>query len=312
MFSFHKPKIYRSLQGCCICRAKSSSSRFTDSTRYEKDFDKCFEISDIRSGEICNACVLLVKRWKKLPAGSTRNWRHVVDARAGPGTKSMNKIKNKAAGILKQDPLKEERFKKKHKHNKKKVGRPSLNSSALEKPASPSTFSDDIGDDCMSEDHYSEYLSNSDASDDESSSTSNSQVVSERRKEPQPSATLSFLDLTYWKRTETCCGIIFKGINGEVLIDPSLMHPCRSCKVTQRHELSDCDSCQSDSYSSTSERRTSPLSRRPRGGSACTEPPAPMEGCAVGHDRPALSPEPTQTPIYTDCTYNYNKTKTAV
>ncbi|PNJ67324.1 FAM60A isoform 5, partial [Pongo abelii] len=32
----------RSIEGCCICRAKSSSSRFTDSKRYEKDFQSCF------------------------------------------------------------------------------------------------------------------------------------------------------------------------------------------------------------------------------------------------------------------------------
>jgi hypothetical protein len=89
MFSFHKPKIYRSLSGCCICKAKSSSSRFTDSKKYESEFEKCFRIIEKRSGEICNACVLLVKRWKKLPSGTTRNWHHVVDARAGPGTKSM-------------------------------------------------------------------------------------------------------------------------------------------------------------------------------------------------------------------------------
>lgn len=42
MFGFHKPKMYRSLNGCCICRAKSSSSRFTDSKRYERDFQSCF------------------------------------------------------------------------------------------------------------------------------------------------------------------------------------------------------------------------------------------------------------------------------
>lgn len=42
MFGFHKPKMYRSIEGCCICRAKSSSSRFTDSKRYEKDFQNCF------------------------------------------------------------------------------------------------------------------------------------------------------------------------------------------------------------------------------------------------------------------------------
>lgn len=89
MFSFHKPKIYRSISGCCICRAKSSSSRFTDSKKYESEFEKCFRIEEKRSGEICNACVLLVKRWKKLPSGTNKNWHHVVDARAGPGTKSL-------------------------------------------------------------------------------------------------------------------------------------------------------------------------------------------------------------------------------
>ena len=92
MFSFHKPKIYRSNLGCCICRAKSSSSRFTDSKKYEPEFEKCFLV-ERRSGEICNACVLLVKRWKKLPTGTNRHWNHVVDARAGPGTKSMKKTK---------------------------------------------------------------------------------------------------------------------------------------------------------------------------------------------------------------------------
>ena len=47
-------------------------------------------------GDICNACVLLVKRWKKLPNGSKKNWNHVVDARAGPGFKltKPKKMKN--------------------------------------------------------------------------------------------------------------------------------------------------------------------------------------------------------------------------
>ncbi|XP_069048980.1 SIN3-HDAC complex-associated factor isoform X1 [Lepisosteus oculatus] len=88
MFGFHKPKMYRSLLGCCICRAKSSSSRFTDSQRYERDFRSCFGLGEARSGEICNACVLLVKRWKKLPVGSKKNWNHVVDARGGPSVKT--------------------------------------------------------------------------------------------------------------------------------------------------------------------------------------------------------------------------------
>ena len=74
MFGFHKPKMYRSIKGCW---AKSSSSRFTDSKRYEKDYQSCLGLHETRSGDICNACVLLVKRWKKLPAGSKKNWNHV-------------------------------------------------------------------------------------------------------------------------------------------------------------------------------------------------------------------------------------------
>ena len=77
MFNFHKPRTYRSIEGCCICRAKSSSSRFTDSRKYERDNMQCFDLKQPRQGEICNACVLLVKRYKRLPVGSKRNWSHV-------------------------------------------------------------------------------------------------------------------------------------------------------------------------------------------------------------------------------------------
>ena len=72
------------------------SSRFTDSKRYEACFDRCFDLDgEIRAGEICNACVLLVKRFMKLPSGTLKNWNHVVDARSGPGIKSMVSIYNK-------------------------------------------------------------------------------------------------------------------------------------------------------------------------------------------------------------------------
>lgn len=39
--------------------------------------------------------MLLVKRCKKLPKETTKHWAHVVDARAGPGTKSLKSVKNK-------------------------------------------------------------------------------------------------------------------------------------------------------------------------------------------------------------------------
>ena len=92
MSTFHKPRVFRSSVGCCICQTKSSSSRFTDSARYEEQFRSCFKLAEDRVGEICNACVLLVKRWQKLPRGSKRDWAHVVDARAGPGGRSTSRV----------------------------------------------------------------------------------------------------------------------------------------------------------------------------------------------------------------------------
>jgi len=94
MTSFHKPKLYRSHDGCCICRAKSSSSRFTSSKKYEEHFPDCFKLSEVRAGEVCNACVLIVKRWKNLPDDTLKDWAHVVDARIGPGVKNVQRPKD--------------------------------------------------------------------------------------------------------------------------------------------------------------------------------------------------------------------------
>jgi len=237
MFSFHKPKVYRSTTGCCICKAKSSSSRFTDSKKYEDDFMECFNLKERRSGEICNACVLLVKRWKKLPKGTDRNWHHVVDARAGPGTKSLTKFKSKK---LKKNPLNpdkplKEKIKKKHRYIRKG-----------ERESSPGGISDDIlvGDERLSEGsvpsmpgslapspYPSPYPSEDDG--DSQDHTVMPQVLSgsAKRKAQHPAQFQfsGFVDLSYWKQEKVCCGLIFRGDRGEVLIDPRFFRPC-SCR----------------------------------------------------------------------------------
>uniref|UniRef100_A0A8D1G132 Uncharacterized protein n=1 Tax=Sus scrofa TaxID=9823 RepID=A0A8D1G132_PIG len=85
MFGFHKPKMYRSIEGCCICRAKSSSSLFTDSKHSEKDFQSCFGLHKTCSGDICIVCDQDKKQ--------TKNWNCVVDARAGPSLKKTLKLR---------------------------------------------------------------------------------------------------------------------------------------------------------------------------------------------------------------------------
>ncbi|XP_071014218.1 SIN3-HDAC complex-associated factor-like isoform X2 [Oncorhynchus clarkii lewisi] len=162
MFGFHKSKIYRSHEGCCICKTKSSSSRFTDSSRYEETFRLCFGLSEDRVGDICNACVLLVKRWKKLPKGSKKNWNHVVDARAGPGFKltKPKKMKN-------SDGKKKNKLKRLHKFKRQNSDAHSTTSS-MSPSQSPSYESDDGSD------------------------------IESKQRRPTPSV-FSFLDRSYWK-----------------------------------------------------------------------------------------------------------------
>ncbi|XP_033223147.1 SIN3-HDAC complex-associated factor [Belonocnema kinseyi] len=201
MFSFHKPKVYRSSQGCCICKAKSSSSRFTDSKKYEEDFIKCFELSERRTGEICNACVLLVKRWKKLPADTKKNWKHVVDARAGPGIKSLTKFKakNKKKKLQDEKEKLEKLVKKKHVYLKR------------DREQSPA-MSDDLNDDDF----------NCSGSKNSSRAGSPLDLICETSIKES----LLALAVAYFKQEAICCGMVFKGRNGEVMMDKKQMKPC--------------------------------------------------------------------------------------
>ena len=62
-----------------VLKNKNHRSRFTKSCPYEAWFLRCFLVAG-RQGEICNACVLIVKRVRKLLAAGKvpgRNWVHV-------------------------------------------------------------------------------------------------------------------------------------------------------------------------------------------------------------------------------------------
>lgn len=193
MATFHKPKVFRSVVGCCICRTKSSSSRFTDSSKYEDQFQSCFKLEEERVGEICNACVLLVKRWKKLPKNTRRNWSHVVDARAGPGGKSFVKQKKKKEeenNIEEFDKIRKKFYEKKSSRSEEDV---SVNS-----PDSPMLYEDAKPD-------------------------SGGFTASARLQENQLS---DFFDCSYWKKERICCGFVFRGLLGEMMVDSRLIQRC--------------------------------------------------------------------------------------
>lgn len=235
MFTFHRPKIYRSVAGCCICKAKSSSSRFTDSKKYEMEFKDCFNLTEAqkRTGEICNACVLLIKRWKKLPKGTERNWNHVVDARAGPGGKSQLRQKLKTQKGAPSSPysnncnnnnnpgaLSDHGWNRRHKRrNSEKKKRMHLldglrrSHSENDDASPPSPTPSDTSDTSVA-----------------SHPSSRTGSISSDDLDELPPLLASIIDTSYWKMEKVCCGTIFKGVRGEIMVHPQLLRPCaNSC-----------------------------------------------------------------------------------
>ncbi|XP_037937322.1 uncharacterized protein LOC119670938 isoform X2 [Teleopsis dalmanni] len=259
MFSFHKPRVYRSAEGCCICRAKSSSSRFTDSGKYESGLMKCFDLKYPRQGEICNACVLLVKRYKRLPAGSNRHWGHVVDARAGPGTKSLTKQKKSKDEDMpstsnisskqahKNNSLIPERFAKIFKKNKKskiisspkkEMNKRKTTTNQWEHhslPTSPDSVDSDYEDSRMesatasnvqfqTQTRASSYRTRSNTI---NLNLSTKRTGSNRRKSMPPIKNrrqidnVQFFDETHWEERRSCCGLFYecKDLASSVIVD---------------------------------------------------------------------------------------------
>lgn len=182
MTTFHRPKLFRSGAGCCICKAKSSSSRFTVSTKYEGDFRRCFKLSCSRTGDMCNACVLIVKRWRKLPGSSKKDWAHIVDAKGGPGSLGKGSGRKKA----------EDSEEKLHKIRRKfKV-----------KPKSSRKL---------------EFLRES-------------KPITKRSHKAKARIDLNlltdFFAPSYWRRKTTCCGAVYVGLEGEMMVNRAEQSNC--------------------------------------------------------------------------------------
>lgn len=203
--------------------------------------------------------MLLVKRFKRLPPGSDRHWGHVVDARVGPGLKSMTKFKKRKDDVkdIKESVSKSklngndsgnqtkseksgissvpERFCKIFRKTKKKPNGTTNGTSSIK--LNKQTHKKEI-DTSGSDDDSSPNSPMSSISDGESSNgvpdtdmkistkfkRKNYHPFKNKRKidEVQP------LDTQNWKKKMTCCGLIYENpIISAVIIDISMHEPCK-------------------------------------------------------------------------------------
>jgi len=166
-----------------------------------------------RAGDICNACVLIVKRWRMLPHGTGKNWAHVVDARAGPGHNTKKMMVSIVARPTTKRSLEDDHHVKIVKKKKKvmvnqieprvekfeKIRRKRKNKTCVKRR----------------------------------------EVVEHRQIDTNVSG---FIDLGYWRRMATCCGQVFVGQLGEVMLDQCKYSPCLAHARSNTHVASAADS----------------------------------------------------------------------
>ncbi|RXG70455.1 Protein FAM60A [Armadillidium vulgare] len=258
MVAYHTPKVYRSPLGCCICRAKYISSRFTDSSRYEGDFGPCFLLDEPRFGEICNACVLLIKRFKKLPVGKKKHWHHIVDARARP--RGRGSIKPYRDPISNSDHPSATSSPSSSSVNSLSLANINEHKNVRRRPRarSPAESEDQYTDDILSETSATSVPSSRAPSPFPSASPflSEDEVASVRtgsskRKQEMPLRSKfkfyryeDFINHGYWKKVEVCCGYVYyDSASNAILIDPSLFKSC--CPIDLRSPQS-CSTSEGD------------------------------------------------------------------
>lgn len=184
-----------------------------------------------------------MKRFKRLPPGSNRHWGHVVDARTGPGLKSMTKFKKRKeeqeAEGEKGSSSVSERFSKLFKKSKKKEKAykketSSIGGSSDDSPPSPteSHHSDEFDEPIFNKKFFN-YATRA--------NQKRQKVVTKqrrRRKNPRPTKNLRWpanhfnlfadvVDDEQWRQRLTCCGVVYECVELQsIIVDASTFKPC--------------------------------------------------------------------------------------
>lgn len=225
--------LFRSIEGCTICQVKSAHYPFSDSKKWAKYFEKVFSLKENRTTEICHLCLKALKKWRRSPKQYKPSFSGIVNSKYVE-RKSSNKKRRHSSLVEMEIGTKEE------------------NKRALMEEDDLLSDSEDEDDDVDSSGVPDTYFDTpSPSSNDEDLNDTFDAVpdvfVTKETKDascqttflypsltsPQPNdIRLPYIDLSKWRQEQICCGIIFKGPSGEVLVDPKWLNP--SCSLCNR------------------------------------------------------------------------------
>ncbi|XP_065071364.1 SIN3-HDAC complex-associated factor-like [Rhopilema esculentum] len=251
---------YSSADGCCICGVNNSTEPFVTVDKISPNQKsvtevllKCFQLEKERTGEICESCTSIAKKWLKTSKSkrNTTNFKKVVD--------SKRRFKQRTTRRSSQSTDYNQEGSSKRSKNDEPIPKAKLPSEEKSETESIKEYIQAPTEDQLSEEEQEalpDQIDNNgspplafdsnclspDIPNEDRTEMAEKETVSVGTQtaflfpaltSPQANANrLPFIDLSKWRQEEICCGTIFRGPNGEVLVDPKWLRP--SCEMCNR------------------------------------------------------------------------------
>ena len=232
----------RSIEGCTICRVKSARHAFSESTKWKKYFNDVFGITDNRTSEICHFCLKILSKWRRSPKNTKPDFKNVVDSKFVQPAPRRNSVKKRRLSMVEMEVGSKEDNKVALMEEDDLLSEEGETDEVVDSDGVPGTYFDSPSpdDDENDEENDVAFMSNGSAELKKCVSTVACQTSFLYPSLTSPRANsesfkLPYIDLSKWRQEEICCGVIFKGPSGEVLVDPKWLNP--SCNMCNRSSV---------------------------------------------------------------------------
>lgn len=236
----------RSIDGCTICKVKSARHPFSDSSKWKKYFIDVFNLSENRTSEICHLCLKCVNKWRRAHKDAKPDFKNIVDSRYIEPPNRRNSAKKRRLSMVEMEFGTKEENKLALMEEDDLLSGSNEDTDDADSTGVPDTYfdspspneSDTEGDDL----DVIPILNNGNQppapkvdSKDVSCQTSFLFPSLTSPQANKDSFKLPYIDLSKWRQEQICCGVIFKGPSGEVLVDPKWLNP--SCSLCNRSNI---------------------------------------------------------------------------
>ena len=219
--------LFRSIDGCTICRVKSARHQFKDSPKWVKYFTDVFKLSENRTSEICYLCLKSLNKWRRSPKFAKPDFSSIVDSKITKHTRNTSR-KRRSSSLVEMEIGTKEENKVALMEADDALSENDTSDDDVDSTGVPDTYFDTPSPNSSVDEIINDHLDTQRQTKEVACQTS---FLFPSLTSPQANEfKLPYIDLSTWRQEQICCSAIFRGPSGEVLVDPKWLNPsCGFC-----------------------------------------------------------------------------------